>query len=862
MKAYHEALKKDVSKAYGVAEKARAKMLDPSSKVEILTANELAGRVESLVSIAIPELVGSGVRARILELEEKLGKGNEEIGFIIAEDTAKGRFHKFASTEAAIEAGMRMGTAYWTLGVTTAPLEGLTHVKLKKRMEGGQYLAIYFSGPIRSAGGTTNAMIVMLADFLRKKFGIKAYDPTPQEIERYFLEIESYHGRVTRLQYMPSADEIKFMVKNIPVEVSGEATERIEVLAYKDLPRVETNRIRGGMVLTMSMIALKAKKLLKRMKHFGEKYELMSWGWLSVLLEKKKEAITDEKTAIYIAEIPGGRPVFGYPGREGGFRLRYGRSRNTGFAAVGIHPASMIILDGFIAVGTQLKTELPGKAAAVSPVDSIEGPIVRLKNGSVIRVNSETQARQVRRDVEKVLYNGDILIGYGEFLTNGQGLKEPAWCEEWWIKEAGEKTKKPIKQSPSFEEALQISKDLKIPLHPKYTHFWESLTGKDVKKLQEHLGKLEEVKDILERLGAEHIVEEDKIILKEMDKEVLETLLKKKIGKVSKKGIDTINSVSPVKIKKKAGQYVGTRMGRPEKAERRLLTGKPHVLFPAGRMERMRNIVESLKTNLTAELALKVCPECRRKTYYILCDKCGVETKQQSLCVKCGVATTSKEHCGIRTKNNSYTRISENLEKLAEKLKVQLPPLIKGVRGLSSKTKIPERLEKGILRAKYDLFVNKDGTVRVDATDMPLSHFKPEEVEVSVKRLKELGYTKDSSGKELTKKNQILELKPQDILLSDNEYFSSSDYLIRTSQFVDELLEKFYGLEPFYNLKTRDDLVGQTVIGLAPHTSAGIIARVIGFSKVRSGYAHPAWHAAKKRNCDGDEDSVILLLDA
>ncbi|MBR9689892.1 MAG: DNA polymerase II large subunit, partial [Candidatus Altiarchaeota archaeon] len=28
------------------------------------------------------------------------------------------------------------------------------------------------------------------------------------------------------------------------------------------------------------------------------------------------------------------------------------------------------------------------------------------------------------------------------------------------------------------------------------------------------------------------------------------------------------------------------------------------------------------------------------------------------------------------------------------------------------------------------------------------------------------------------------------------------------------------------------------------------------------GYAHPAWHAAKKRNCDGDEDSVILLLDA
>jgi DNA polymerase II large subunit len=176
VKDYHRFLEEEVERIYKIAKKARSKLLDPSKDVEILTANELAGRVESLISVAIPKLSGSGLRERILELEAEFGKGNEEIGFVIADEVSKGRFHDFGSSENSIDAGMRVGTAYWTLGITTAPLEGLTHVSIKKRMDGGNYLAIYFSGPIRSAGGTTTAMIVMLADFLRKKFGIGEYD--------------------------------------------------------------------------------------------------------------------------------------------------------------------------------------------------------------------------------------------------------------------------------------------------------------------------------------------------------------------------------------------------------------------------------------------------------------------------------------------------------------------------------------------------------------------------------------------------------------------------------------------------------------------------------------------------------------
>ena len=58
-----------------------------------------------------------------------------------------------------------------------------------------------------------------------------------------------------------------------------------------------------------------------------------------------------------------------------------------------------------------------------------------------------------------------------------------------------------------------------------------------------------------------------------------------------------------------------------------------------------------------------------------------------------------------------------------------------------------------------------------------------------------------------------------------------------------------------------EDLVGQLIIGLAPHTSGGVLGRIIGWSDTSGGYAHPLFHAAKRRNCDGDEDCIMLLMD-
>ena len=173
-------------------------------------------------------------------------------------------------------------------------------------------------------------------------------------------------------------------------------------------------------------------------------------------------------------------------------------------------------------------------------------------------------------------------------------------------------------------------------------------------------------------------------------------------------------------------------------------------------------------------------------------------------------------------------------------------------------------LAKGILRARYGLQVNKDGTIRVDGTETPIVSFKPKEIFVSVEKLKELGYIEDIYGNELVDESQILELMPHDILLPccpDSAEEKSDDVFIKVCNFVDEELEKFYGLKSFHNIKTKKDLIGQLGVFMAPHNCAGVVCRFIGFTKTQGLYASPYMHAAVRRDCDGDESAIMLLSD-
>ena len=143
-------------------------------------------------------------------------------------------------------------------------------------------------------------------------------------------------------------------------------------------------------------------------------------------------------------------------------------------------------------------------------------------------------------------------------------------------------------------------------------------------------------------------------------------------------------------------------------------------------------------------------------------------------------------------------------------------------------------------------------------TDAPLTHFRPREINVSVERLKELGYSKDFLGDNLENEDQLCELKVQDVIIAN----SCAEYFIQVTKFIDDLFVKFYKMERFYKIKKMEDLTGHLVVGLAPHTSAGSLARIIGFTNAQVCYAHPFYHAAKRRNADGDEDALMLLMDA
>ena len=372
---YFETLEEETEKVYAVARCARLKGHDIVLEPEIPLAKDLAERVEGLVG-------PKDVSKRIKELEKEYSR--EEVAFQIAKEIVttpdlEGKEDSIEVKEVKSDQALRTALAILTEGVVAAPLEGIAKVKIKQNFDKSPYIAVYFAGPIRSAGGTAAALAVLIGDYIRLSIDLDVYKPTEREIERYVEEVELYESEVTNLQYSPSPDEVRLAAGNIPVEVTGEPTDKIEV-SHRDLERVETNNIRGGALLAMAEgIIQKSKKVMK----YAVKLKIDGWEWLEKYSKDSSISKNDEgdKTEVddkYMRDIIGGRPVLSYPQAKGGFRLRYGRSRNSGLAAMGTSPLTMEIVE-FLAVGTQMKIERPGKGTCVVPCDSIEGPIVKLR---------------------------------------------------------------------------------------------------------------------------------------------------------------------------------------------------------------------------------------------------------------------------------------------------------------------------------------------------------------------------------------------------------------------------------------------------------------------------------------------------
>ncbi|MEM3074353.1 MAG: DNA polymerase II large subunit [Candidatus Pacearchaeota archaeon] len=913
---YFYFLEKEIQKNYSIAEMARAKGIDFVKKVEVPLAHNLAEKSVRLISTLYPQINDIKIIKRIIELENQFGSLSVSVSLKIAEEISKEKFCKFSSHLEAIEAGIRVGFAYTTLGVVSSPIEGFTHLKIKKRMDGKDYFAPYFSGPIRSAGTTASCVVLFIIDYLREIFGYYPYDPSEEEIKRTITEIYDFHERATNLQYLPTEEEAEFLARNVPVQISGEPSERFEVSNYKDLPRVDTNFVRGGFCLVYGEgLAQKAKKALRILLNLRKDgFKLTEWDFLKKYCEIHEKSSSGEKdiTPIFLKDLPAGRPVFSHPSRSGGLRFRYGRSRVSGFSSVSIHPATMAISNNFLAIGTQLKLEKPTKGCVISVCDSIEGPIVKLKNGNVKKIYGIDEALGLYKDIEEIIYLGDILFPFGDVLNRNSYLLKPGYVEEWWNLEL-EKHGKKIQDyfNVPLNEALNISKELNIPLHPKYIYFWSQITYEQFLEFLRWMSyarlnnkvilpwghiekdKFSVGKRTIEILGIEHQVSTENVVISEIESKALfanlgisldlflqdnlfvekeiNFIIQKVLNSNKKSVLEIINLISNFIIKDKAGDFIGCRMGRPEKAKLRKLTGSPHVLFPVSdEGGRFRSIIEASNIGfVNSDFSIFSCEKCTNETIYPICEKCGNETQKRYYCHGCGKIVNRSE-CMVHGKCKGHYKRRVDIKKyLDEAYKIvgldnDIPTLVKGVRGMSSEEHVVENLVKGVLRAKFNLNVNKDGTVRYDMTELPITHFKPKEIFISIDKIKELGYTKDVFGEPLVNEDQIIELMPHDIILpcsSESGDERADEVFINLANFIDTLLEKLYRLERFYKIKKRDDLIGHLAVCMAPHNCAGVISRIIGFSKTQGLLASPYMHAAMRRDCDGDEAAVMLLLD-
>jgi len=908
VKKYFTKLAEKIDIAVSVAKKAKSTERDITNDIESIPAAGIAEKTEILVG-------PKGVAKIYNELWEK-HKDRLKITIIIFDMILDNQLGNIEDPEKRLEQAIRTALVIQTDGVVVSPITGLPHIKISKNPDGTSYPDIYYAGPIRAAGGNAQTLPLLLADYARSKLHLDKFKPSEQEIERYIEEGMIYQNDIVARQQRVTEKEIKTIIENCPICINSGPDSDIEVTVHRDIERIPTNRIRGAMCLVLiDGLYVRAMKIQKTAKKMG-----LNWDWLEKLIKVNKTAeggFVLKPSTKYIEGLAAGRPVFSYPFAPGGFRLRYGKARNTGLMAKAINPAGMYVLGEFIAVGTHGRLERPGKSLQYFPCSTIDGPIVRLRNKDVIKLDTVADAKEYVDEIEKILFIGDLLIDVGDFKKSGHPLIKSGYVDEEWLSEikylvrTGTKENKVLEIAQKFYEnpnpfdAINLSIEQNLPLFPKYIYYYDLLSSEELKIIIDKFRDAEKmfkdnkivgtkikynnlIKIILEKIGIPHrFLEDGYYILVEEDfaYPLLKTLgalnqmdpieqFKDELEDKEKTIAEKLTLISGIEIREKSGTWIGARMGRPEAAHEREMAGKPSALFPIGRgFGNNRDLVKAARTKSNegdantafgisdVEIKAYVCPGCKKIVFGAHCFECNLKTKEIRFCETCNKQLYDMvcPICQSKTKPKLDHKINIDslIEQAAKNLKVGIPEHLKGVKGLISEEKNAEPLEKGILRAKYGLQIFRDGTIRYEALNATISQFTCKELSLTVEKIKELGYKTDYLGKPIINIDQRISIFPQDVIIDEN----SGDHFLKVSKFIDDELEKFFGQEKFYNKNTKEELIGELIIGLAPHTSAGIVGRIIGYSKSRLSWGHPYYITAKRRNVDGDQDSMMLLLD-
>ncbi|MFX1285231.1 MAG: hypothetical protein ACFFB5_16380 [Promethearchaeota archaeon] len=880
-KEFHEYIKnikKILETQINIATQARALKLDPHTNIEAKLTYSSEAKIAAILNIP--------------RLEEYLPENlsYHENPLLLAADIAKqivnGRFVK-DSRENLILLALHSALVILSQGLISVPQESIPKVSIGSK---SNHLTIYFSNTIRYTTGEIIGLVVLIADYIRHILHLNRFNPSPEMLGRYIEELEIYFKMDDRFQDLRK-DLIKFLLQNIGVEISGEAYERIEVKNYRNLPNM-TNKLRMGMCVAFNKIIENINSIANHRLTSG----IPEWHWL----KPSFNGIKRKKHDFGRHEVRGTQPLLSISKKPGGFRLRYGISRNTSQGAAGIHPVTMYLTE-MLSPGTNVKIDFMDRPLTIFPVSTLSGPTVELLDGSFERIESLARIRDVENQVVQIWEMGDILLSPDDIPAT-ETIELSAWTEEWWsqeikhyictkmrsiegfaislkisLKKLEDLLTEPTRHHPSPEIAVNLSTMTNVPIHPYYSFNWNEIAISDLIRLIQKLKNSndntlpndDDVKDILKHLGVPFTILNDNIRT-ERFQPFIHALRGKEdqlTGILSKSSIPIeieklIQMLSKIPIRSSCQRRIGLKVIRVEKAEPRHVNPPAHILFPIGSHGGTQKNLLKVKntTSVDIQVSERFCETCEEFTFFSYCQKCQQKTKQQYVCKKGHISKTQIcRECGqyafpARIKPIDVASLLESSLQKAGPINLKK---VKGVSFLNSKNRIPEHITKGILRAKHKTFVYKDGTSRFDQTNAHLTHFTPEEIHISIDDLLRLGYAHDVDGNDLTKKNQLIEINPYDVIVSK----TAGDFLVNLSKFIDDELGILYDLSPYYRINSLKDIVGLLIVGLSPFSMVAVIGRIIGYTENNVTYAHPLWHQLKTRNCNGDVDSMTLLLD-
>ncbi len=810
----------------------------------------------------------------------------------IAKQIVNGRFVKKPREELVLLA-LQSSLVIISQGLISVPQECIPKIQINSK---SNHLTIYFSNTIRYVTGETIGLVVLIADYIRHTLHLNRFSSSKALIGRYIEEVEIYLAINKRSQNLWKGT-LRFLIENIGVEISGEAYERIEVKKYRNLPNI-TNQFRMGMCVALERIMANINQIANRKISAG----IPEWTWLN----PSNKIFKKDKNDFNLKTVHGTQPLLSVSKNPGGFRLRLGRSRNTGQGAVGIHPATMYLSE-MLSPGTNIRIDVIDNPLTIFPVSTIQGPLIELADGSCVRIEDYSELMQYEDQITQIWEMGDILVSPDD-MSISDSIESFAWTEEWWNQEyqykivtefgGGENVSvllsklfknqfhedeikkvvtNPTQYFPSPDLAVQISKLTKVPIHPRYSFNWNEIAISDFLRLLEIVNKAEngllqnkeDLKTILKQLGVPFSIENEFI-----DAELFNLYIKAFKGKEIKameilskdqntlKIEEIIELLVNIPVKSLCSRRIGVKILRAEKVGVRHINPPAHTLFPIGSYGgTQRDLLKAKeKKFIEIQLAERFCNSCNIETFTVFCPSCKQKTIQRFVC-KNGHKFNSQKcpECNQYgfTAREKRINIKGLLDSALSKVKPPDIKKIKGVSYLTSKNRIPEHILKGILRATNEMFVYKDGTSRFDQTNAILTHFTPKEINVSIKALNRLGYSYDVLGQDITNEDQLIEIYPYDVILNNEIGIS----LIKLSKFLDDELVHLYDMSPYFRIDSLNNLLGTLILGIAPFSNVGIVGRIIGYTENKVLYAHPLWHRLKTRDCNGDIDSITLLLD-